>query len=99
MKVLSSTFRTVILIAVLMNSVSKEAMASIMLSYYVSTSGNDSWPGTELQPFKTIQRARDAVRAITGTWTGDVYVWIRGGTYTLTGTLEFTEVDSGKDGH
>ncbi len=31
-------------------------------TYYVSTSGNDSNPGTESAPWRTIQRAADAVR-------------------------------------
>ncbi len=32
------------------------------ITYYVSTSGTDSNPGTEVEPFKTIQRAADIVR-------------------------------------
>jgi len=43
-------------------------------TYYVSVSGNDSWPGTFTQPFRTVQHAADAVLA------GDT-VLIRGGTY------------------
>lgn len=78
---------------------SAPAGAQIMASYYVSPTGNDNNPGTETQPFKTIQKARDVVRARPGAWTGDVYVWLRGGVYTLTNTLEFTEADAGKDGH
>lgn len=78
---------------------SVNVQAQIMASYYVSTTGNDSNPGTESQPFKTIKKARDVIRARPGTWTGDIYVWIRGGTYTFSSTLEFTESDAGKDGH
>ncbi len=43
-------------------------------SYYVSTSGSNSNPGTLSQPWKTIQKAADTVTA------GDT-VYIRGGTY------------------
>ena len=43
-------------------------------TYYVSTSGNDTNPGTEQQPFKTIQKAADSVAA------GDT-VYVKGGTY------------------
>lgn len=75
------------------------AQAQIMASYYVSPAGNDSNPGTEAQPFKTIKKARDVIRARPGAWTGDIYVWLRGGTYTFTSALEFTETDAGKDGH
>lgn len=70
-----------------------------MASYYVSTTGNDNNPGTEIQPFKTIQKAREVIRTRTGTWTGDIYVWLRGGTYTPTASLEFTAADAGKNGH
>ncbi len=31
---------------------------------YVSTEGNDSWAGSIDRPFATIQRARDAIRAM-----------------------------------
>lgn len=73
--------------------------AQVMTNYYVSISGSDENPGTEEQPFQTIQKARDVIRTSPGIWTGDICVWIRGGIYALTGTLEFTELDSGKDGY
>ena len=43
-------------------------------SYYVSTSGNDSNPGTEIQPWRTIQKAANTLIA------GDT-VFIKAGTY------------------
>jgi hypothetical protein len=43
-------------------------------TYYVSPSGNDANPGTEAQPWRTIQKAADTMMA------GDT-VYIRGGTY------------------
>jgi hypothetical protein len=43
-------------------------------TYYVATNGNDSNPGTESQPWRTIQRAADTLVA------GDT-VYIRAGTY------------------
>lgn len=45
--------------------------------YYISTTGNDSNPGTIEQPFASLQRAQQAVSA------GDT-VWIRGGVYNFT---------------
>jgi hypothetical protein len=78
---------------------SLQAQAQIMASYYVSPAGNDNNPGTEAQPFKTIVKARNVIRARAGAWTGDIYVWLRGGTYRLSSPLEFTESDAGKDGH
>jgi len=43
-------------------------------TYYVSTTGNDSNPGTEALPWRTIQKAANMVAA------GDT-VYVRGGTY------------------
>jgi len=43
-------------------------------TYYVAPDGNDSYPGTEAQPWKTIQKAADTLTA------GDT-VYIKAGTY------------------
>jgi hypothetical protein len=43
-------------------------------TYYVATNGNDSNPGTEAQPFRTIQKGVDRAQA------GET-VYVRGGTY------------------
>jgi hypothetical protein len=43
-------------------------------TYYVATTGNDSYPGTQSQPFRTIKKGVSALRA------GDT-LYIRGGTY------------------
>src|SRR5579863_2232138 len=43
-------------------------------SFYVSTSGNDSYPGTQAEPWRTVQHAADTVRA------GST-VNVRGGVY------------------
>lgn len=64
--------------------------------FYVARGGSDSNPGTLGKPFATLTRARDAVRALQGpARAGGVTVWLRGGTYTLTGTFELTREDSG----
>jgi hypothetical protein len=47
-------------------------------TYYVATNGSDSNPGTEAQPFKTVQRGVDAAYA------GDT-VTVKDGTYTYGG--------------
>jgi hypothetical protein len=60
---------------------------------YVATNGSDTNPGTEAKPFATLERARDAVRALK---TRDgATVFVRGGTYFLTEPLVFTVADSG----
>lgn len=73
--------------------------------FYVSTSGNDSWSGrldapnengTD-GPFKTLTKARDAVRSEIPNSEGDVMVMIRGGKYVLDETVVFGLEDSGNE--
>ncbi|MGB2819489.1 MAG: right-handed parallel beta-helix repeat-containing protein [Phycisphaerae bacterium] len=68
-------------------------------TFYVSPSGSDENPGSEARPFKTIEKARDAVRAINARMTGDIVVVLRGGTYPVARTLLFETKDSGTNGH
>ena len=75
------------------------ATAADQATFYVAPNGSDSNKGTEEAPFKTITQAQKAVRAINGTMTGDISVILRGGTYQLPATVNFTEADGGKDGH
>ena len=74
------------------------ATAADQATFYVAPNGSDSNKGTEEAPFKTIAQAQKAVRAINGTMTGDISVILRGGTYQLSSTVNFTEADGGKDG-
>ncbi|TWU44202.1 hypothetical protein Q31b_17380 [Novipirellula aureliae] len=69
------------------------------VTYYVSPSGNDQNSGTEAAPFKTIEKARDAVRKINQSMTGDILVLVEGGEYPIHSTIDFSEIDSGKNGH
>ena len=66
---------------------------------YVSTEGDDSWAGSIDRPFATIQKARDAIRAIKekDPLTSPVTVYLRGGLYELSETLVFTPEDSGTE--
>ncbi len=50
---------------------------------YVAPTGNDTWPGTLEQPFKTIGKAISAVTA------GDT-IWVRGGTHVYTTTISIS---------
>ena len=67
------------------------------IALYVSTEGNDTSPGSISAPFATIEKARDAIRAIKkeGALTKPVTVYIRGGLYELDETIVFTLEDSG----
>ncbi|MDQ1914102.1 Ig-like domain-containing protein [Paenibacillus sp. GD4] len=72
---------------------------SIQHQLYVSLNGQDTNPGTIEAPFRTISRAKTAVRGLNAAMTGDIVVNLREGTYTLQDTLQFDPNDSGKNGH
>jgi hypothetical protein len=64
----------------------------------VSPQGSDDHPGTEAQPFATLERARDAIRSLKAKGPlpeGGVTVEVRGGAYQLEKPLELTEADGG----
>ncbi|MDP6361461.1 MAG: hypothetical protein QF473_40500, partial [Planctomycetota bacterium] len=68
------------------------------LGIYVATDGSDRNPGTEAEPFATLERARNAIRALNrkdGLPPRGVTVWLRGGVYYLSGTFELAKEDSG----
>ncbi|HEY3282287.1 MAG TPA: hypothetical protein VGN26_08450, partial [Armatimonadota bacterium] len=64
---------------------------------YVSPKGSDANPGTLARPFATLERARDAARALRkqGPLPGGVVIEVRGGLYELPRPLELNEEDSG----
>ncbi|HEV3311529.1 MAG TPA: right-handed parallel beta-helix repeat-containing protein, partial [Chloroflexota bacterium] len=68
-------------------------------SIYVSPSGNDGNPGTQLLPLRTVSRARDVVRGINGDMAGDITIYLESGTYRLTSTVTLTPLDSGTNGY
>lgn len=69
-------------------------------TFWVAPDGADSGPGTESAPFRTLERARDAVRSLgAGAWTGDVAVVLRGGEHRLERPLVLDARDSGRNGH
>ncbi|MET8141378.1 RICIN domain-containing protein [Sphaerisporangium sp. NPDC005288] len=78
---------------------STAASAATQATYYVATDGNDGDPGTITQPFRTLQHARDVVRTVNANMTGDIYVYVRGGTYSVSSTIDFTPADSGTNGY
>ena len=70
---------------------------------YLSPNGSDAWSGTLASPnaqgtdgpFASLERARDAVRDLKKSESGDIVVLVRGGTYALTKTVVFGLADSG----
>lgn len=75
--------------------------------FYVSTVGNDQWSGQKAEaagndgPFATLDRARQAVRALKKNpgFSRDIIVYLRGGTYPITAPLTFSEEDSAPKWH
>jgi Fibronectin type III domain/Right handed beta helix region len=66
---------------------------------YVSPAGDDGNPGTQARPIRTLEHARDLVRGLNQNMTGDITVWLAGGTYPLTAPLSLDARDSGMGGH
>lgn len=65
---------------------------------YVAPDGRDTQPGSQDQPFATLERARDRIRELkrqSGLPLGGVTVYLRGGTYLRTQTFSLTAEDSG----
>ncbi len=62
---------------------------------FVSPKGNDAHAGTKAQPFKSLEKARDAARKLKRD--RKVVVWLRGGVYEREKAFELTAEDSGSD--
>ncbi|MDB6037741.1 MAG: putative pectin lyase, partial [Verrucomicrobiales bacterium] len=68
------------------------------IEFFVAITGNDANPGTLAKPFATLEHARDAIRQLSPAARSrkeEITVWLRGGNYVRTNTLEFSEADSG----
>jgi hypothetical protein len=77
----------------------ERASAAAQATYYVAPDGNDANPGTITSPWRTLQRARDVVRTINPNMTGDIHVYLRGGNYPISSTIELGPSDSGTNGY
>jgi hypothetical protein len=64
--------------------------------FFVAPDGNDANPGSQQQPFLTLERARAAVRDALPFGTGPIRVWLREGTYRRTAPFELLPQDSGR---
>jgi len=64
-------------------------------TFYVSTKGDDRSSGNQAHPWKTLLRARDAIRASGLLGRETIEIIVSGGTYYLTSTLAFGHEDSG----
>jgi hypothetical protein len=69
---------------------------NVQAAYYVDpVNGSDLAAGTEAAPFRTLAAARDAVRQVNGSMTGDIVVYLRGGLHSLDSTFALERQDSG----
>jgi hypothetical protein len=75
------------------------ATAAVQATYYVSPSGDDANTGTLAAPFRTLTKARDIVQTVNQNMTGDIVVYLRGGTYTIDSTIRFGISSSGTNGY
>jgi Right handed beta helix region len=76
-------------------------MASARGDIFVAPNGNDANPGTQAKPFTSLERAKAEVRRLRsqgGISKSGLNVWIRGGVYLRTNSLELTADDSGTNG-
>ncbi|WP_145998514.1 right-handed parallel beta-helix repeat-containing protein [Methyloterricola oryzae] len=95
---LLDVLRTGILLVVV-SLIPLKAAAAPSTRFWVAPYGNDQGPGSEISPFRTLERARDAVRALPKRLSGDIYVNIKAGHYRLDKPLVLDEGDSGRTGH
>lgn len=75
------------------------AQAHAERQFHVSPTGDDGAPGTPEAPFQSLYRAQEAAREAAPGMSADVVVNLAPGDYRLERTLEFTEADSGRNGH
>ncbi len=96
-------FSLVFIFSVLQSGIISDKIVSAVTQaiYYVdSANGVDSNNGLSISSaFQTITRARDTIRLINTNMTGDIYVYLRGGKYNLSSTIDFTTSDSGTNGY
>src|ERR1039458_9714901 len=57
--------------------------------FYVSPKGTDTNPGTRSRPFRTLTHARDVVRTVNRKMTGDIAIYLHGGTYPVSAPVQF----------
>ncbi|MFC7529278.1 RICIN domain-containing protein [Actinoplanes sp. GCM10030250] len=81
------------------SAVAAPAVAAVQATFYVAPDGDDNNAGSITAPFRSVQHARDVVRTAKTTMTGDINVYLRGGGYPVTSTIEFGAADSGTGDH
>jgi hypothetical protein len=67
-------------------------------NFYVSPTGSDSASGNEQNPFKTLKKAKEAVRVNNINMTDDIIVYLRDGTHNIDQKITLEPEDSGTNG-
>jgi hypothetical protein len=67
------------------------------LTLHVAVEGEDSWPGTQDRPLRTLHEAQHRVRQGKREHRGPITVLLHGGTHELATTLELSSADSGTE--
>jgi hypothetical protein len=69
--------------------------------FWVAPDGDDSARGTSQEPWRTVEHARDQIRAkqLTKNMRCDITVNLKAGTYSVDRTIAFDQRDSGEGGH
>lgn len=78
---------------------SAEKTTPVAREFFVAPNGSDSNPGTAAKPFRSLEKARDAVRPFLPLMQGDIVVTIRGGEYPVKKVIQFAPEDSGRGMH
>ncbi len=94
-----SGFATLGVLAVVLCSAINLSAQNNVADFYVLPAGDDGNPGSFEKPFKSLDRARLAVRELKKTVKDrDIRVYLRGGKYQLDETVVFELQDSGANG-
>ena len=74
-------------------------LSAFAVELFVAPTGNDANPGTRDKPFASLEKARDAIRALKakGGLPGPVCVHLMPGEYPVKRTIELTAADSGTE--
>ncbi len=97
-RLFSTCFAVIVVIFSWAGGYAEELDTSIISpNLYVAPDGDDSNPGTETQPFATLERAKDAVRSLKSNVAKPITVFVREGVYYLSEPLVFTPEDSGTE--
>jgi hypothetical protein len=71
-----ATYIFTILIGTFLFGCNSSSQTSNTQNFYVAVNGNDNNLGTQSEPFKTLERARDATRNAKNSNSGDIIVTI-----------------------